>query len=99
MRHEKTKFERIRESYRTYENLHQKHGEGTRDFIRRFQEAYSELEEAGIPLSPYLRAFDLLEKSNLKERDRNMIIVTLDMEGNAEDTYEKITSHLSKIRM
>ena len=65
MRYEKTKFERISESYQIYEDLHQEHGEETRDFIKRFRKAYSDLEEAGIPLSPYLRTFDSVSYTHL----------------------------------
>ena len=98
MRYERTKFERISESYQIYKDLRQKHGEETRDFIKRFRKAYSELEEAGIPISPYQRTFDLLKKSNLKGRDRDMIIATYNAEENSEDFYEKVTYHL-RIRM
>merc|ERR1712141_717348 len=99
MRYEKTKFERISESYQIYEDLHQEHGEETRDFIKRFRKAYSDLEEAGIPLSPYLRTFDLLRKSNLKDKDRHRILATYDDAGrNGEAFYERVTYHL-RIRM
>ena len=99
MRYEKTKFERISESYQIYEDLHQEHGEETRDFIKRFRKAYSDLEEAGIPLSPYLRTFDLLRKSNLKTKDRHRILTIYDDAGrDSEAFYERVTYHL-RMRM
>ena len=78
--HKKSKLERIDELYNFYRNVRQENKERAIDFIKRFQNAHSNLAKEGASIPPYLLTFDLLEKSNLDQRAIRTALASCDTE-------------------
>ena len=79
-RNRRSKLERISKIYTFYSNMRQGKNETATNFIKRFQNAHSDLAKEGTSLPPYLLTIDLLRKSNLDQRAIKTALTSCDTE-------------------